>query len=72
MSILTTATRMWLTRSTKPFLFQNEYDNRLPFDDCDKLGLYVHIPSAKRSAVSAHTARPYIPENCATNIWMPF
>ena len=48
MSILTTATRMWLTRSTKPFLFQNEYDNRLPFDDCDKLGLYVHIPFCKK------------------------
>ena len=44
MSILTAVTRMWLTRSTKPFLFRNEYDSRLPFDDCDKLGLYVHIP----------------------------
>lgn len=44
MSILTTATRMWLTRSFRPFLFQNEYDNRLDFADCDSLGLYVHIP----------------------------
>ena len=48
MSILTTVTRMWLTRSTKPFLFRNEYDSRLPFDDCDKLGLYVHIPFCKK------------------------
>ena len=35
---------MWLTRSTKPFLFKNEYDQQLPFSDCDNLGLYVHIP----------------------------
>ncbi len=38
---------MWLTRSTKPFTFKNEYDNRLPFSDCDGLGLYVHIPFCK-------------------------
>lgn len=42
--MITTLTRMWLTRSTKPFLFQNEYDQRLPFADCQQLGLYVHIP----------------------------
>ena len=35
---------MWLTRSTKPFLFQNEYDRELPYGDCDSLGLYIHIP----------------------------
>lgn len=44
MSIITNLTRMWLTRSTKPFIFKNEYDQRLPFSDCDELGLYVHIP----------------------------
>ncbi len=38
---------MWLTRSTKPFIFKNEYDKRLPFSDCDELGLYVHIPFCK-------------------------
>ena len=38
---------MWLTRSTKPFLFKNEYDPVLPYHDCDKLGLYVHIPFCK-------------------------
>lgn len=44
MSIITNLTRMWLTRSTKPFIFKNEYDQQLPFSDCDNLGLYVHIP----------------------------
>ena len=44
MSILTTLTRMWLTRSAKPFIFKNEYDQHLPYSDCEHLGLYVHIP----------------------------
>lgn len=47
MSILTTLTRMWLTRSAKPFIFKNEYDQHLPFSDCEHLGLYVHIPFCK-------------------------
>lgn len=47
MSIITSLTRMWLTRSTKPFIFKNEYDQQLPFSDCDHLGLYVHIPFCK-------------------------
>ena len=42
MSIITSLTRMWLTRSTKPFIFKNEYDNVLSYQDCDNLGLYVH------------------------------
>lgn len=44
MALLTTLARMWLTRSVKPFQFRNEYDQVLPYDDCKKLGLYVHIP----------------------------
>lgn len=47
MSLITTFTRTWFTRSFKPFLFENEYDRLLPFGDCDKLGLYVHIPFCK-------------------------
>ncbi|WP_407384168.1 coproporphyrinogen-III oxidase family protein [Ruminococcus sp.] len=35
---------MWLTRSAKPFIFTNEYDQQLPYQDCENLGLYVHIP----------------------------
>ena len=44
MNVVAALTRMWLTRSVKPFMFRNEYDETLPFADCDKLGLYVHIP----------------------------
>ncbi|QSX05717.1 radical SAM protein [Sedimentibacter sp. zth1] len=47
MSILTTVTRMWLTRSVKPFLFTNEFDNQLPYMETNQLGLYVHIPFCK-------------------------
>ena len=48
MSLITNLTRMWLTRSTKPFTFKNEYDQQLPFADCQNLGLYVHIPFCKK------------------------
>ena len=48
MSIITDLTRMWLTRSTKPFTFTNEYDQVLPYQSCENLGLYVHIPFCKR------------------------
>ena len=44
MSTATKLTRMWLTRSVRPFVFTNEYDQRLPFSDCNNLGVYVHIP----------------------------
>lgn len=44
MGVITDLTRMWLTRSTKPFVFTNEFDKQLSFEDCQNLGLYVHIP----------------------------
>ncbi len=44
MSLATTATRVWLTRSLRPFLFQSEYDPALDYAGCENLGLYVHIP----------------------------
>lgn len=47
MKLATNLTRMWLTRSLKPFTFQNEYDQELPFLECRDLGLYVHIPFCK-------------------------
>ena len=47
MSFITSLTRMWLTRTTKPFTFKNEYDQILPFAECESLGLYVHIPFCK-------------------------
>ena len=48
MSVITDLTRMWLTRSTKPFTFLNEYDETLSYGDCDNLGLYVHIPFCEK------------------------
>ena len=47
MSLWTDLTRTWLTRSVRPFTFTNEYEDRLPWDDCEGLGLYVHIPFCK-------------------------
>ena len=47
MGFITSLTRAWLTRTTKPFTFKNEYDETLPFAECDNLGLYVHIPFCK-------------------------
>lgn len=44
MGIITNLTRMWLTRSVKPFVFTNEFDQNLPYGDCEGLGLYIHIP----------------------------
>ena len=47
MSIIIDLTRMWLTRSAKPFVFKNEYDQQLPYGGCQSMGLYVHIPFCK-------------------------
>ena len=44
MSVITSLTRMRLTRSARPFTFKNECDQRLPYTECENLGLYVHIP----------------------------
>jgi len=47
MSLITNLTRMWLTRSTKPFTFKNEYDEILDYEKLENLGLYIHIPFCK-------------------------
>ena len=47
MSFITSLARMWLTRTTKPFIFKNEYDQILSYQECENLGLYVHIPFCK-------------------------
>ncbi len=44
MGLITNITRSWLTRSAKPFTFRSEYNDTLPYSDCESLGLYVHIP----------------------------
>lgn len=48
MSLITTATRMWLTRSIKPFLFTNRFDKKLTYTEEKNLGLYVHIPFCRQ------------------------
>ena len=48
MGMASTLTRMWLTRSLRPFVFKNEYDQQLNFTECRNLGLYVHIPFCTR------------------------
>ncbi len=44
MSLITTLTRDYLTRSFRPFTFTNDYDERLDYESLQNLGLYVHIP----------------------------
>ena len=65
MPIAATLTRMWLTRSFKPFLFRDEYDRQLPFADCESLGLYVHIPFCKTiCSFCPYCKVPYSPALC--------
>lgn len=47
LSLLTSLTRAWLTRSPKPFVFTNQNDQLLPYAESQNLGLYVHIPFCK-------------------------
>jgi Coproporphyrinogen III oxidase and related Fe-S oxidoreductases len=35
---------MWLTRSVTPFVFTDRSDRQLFYEECENLGLYVHIP----------------------------
>ncbi len=44
MSLITSLTRIWLTRSFKTFRFTNTHDNSLPYQGAEGLGLYIHIP----------------------------
>ena len=48
MSFITNLTRTWLTRSSKPFVFKNEYDEKLEYEECENLGLYIHIPFCRK------------------------
>lgn len=47
MSLITDLTRMYLTHSTKPFVFTSDFDKVLPYDEGAELGLYIHIPFCK-------------------------
>ncbi len=65
MSFITSLTRKWLTRTPKPFTFKNEYDQILPFAECENLGLYVHIPFCKSICnFCPYCKVRYSPESC--------
>ena len=44
---LTSLLRIIMTRSFKPFVFSNDYENKLDYKELEDLGLYVHIPFCK-------------------------
>ena len=48
MSFITTASRMWLTRSFSPFTFTAGGSDFIDFTNLESLGLYVHIPFCKK------------------------
>lgn len=69
MSLITTMTRMWLTRSPKPFQFVNEYDNILSYQHTEQLGLYIHIPFCKKiCSFCPYCKEKYNQERCETYI----
>lgn len=47
MSFISSLARCMLTRSFKPFVFTNKFE-KSPNIDCDKMGLYIHIPFCKK------------------------
>lgn len=64
--MITTLTRMWLTRTWKPFIFKNEYDNELDFGACENLGLYIHIPFCKKiCSFCPYCKEVYSEEKCS-------
>ena len=65
MSFITSLTRAYLTRSFAPFEFKNEYDSVLPYDECESLGLYVHIPFCRSiCAFCPYCKERYDAERC--------
>lgn len=69
MSLITTLTRNWLTRSFKPFTFTNEYDKTLDYKDLQNLGLYIHIPFCKSiCSFCPYCKEVYSEEKCSRYI----
>ena len=65
MAILPTLTRMWLTRSLRPFRFTGEAHQHLPYDQCRSLGLYIHIPFCRSiCGFCPYCKVPYVKETC--------
>lgn len=44
MSLITSLTRIWLTRSFRPFQFTSKYDTHLSYVNAQNMGIYIHIP----------------------------
>ena len=60
--MLTTALRVILSRSFRPFVFTDTYDKRLEFENLPHLGLYVHIPFCRSlCAFCPYCKVPYDP-----------
>ena len=69
MSLITTLTRNYLTRSFKPFIFTNAYDAVLDYENLQNLGLYIHIPFCKSiCSFCPYCKELYTPEKCNTYI----
>ncbi|MBO6100185.1 MAG: radical SAM protein, partial [Spirochaetaceae bacterium] len=65
MSLITTLTRDYLTRSFKPFIFTDDYDSVLDYENLQNLGLYVHIPFCKSiCSFCPYCKELYTPEKC--------
>ncbi len=65
MSLITTLTRDYLTRSFKPFIFTDNYDSVLDYENLQNLGLYVHIPFCKSiCSFCPYCKELYTPEKC--------
>ena len=65
MSLITTLTRNYLTRSFKPFIFTNAYDAVLDYENLQNLGLYIHIPFCKSiCSFCPYCKELYTPEKC--------
>ncbi|MDE6619796.1 MAG: radical SAM protein [Lachnospiraceae bacterium] len=69
MGAITDLTRMWLTRSRKPFLFTDEFDQPLSFAECPQMGLYIHIPFCRSiCSFCPYCKVSYSEERCARYI----
>lgn len=60
MGLITDLTRMYLTHSTKPFIFTKDFDKVLPYDKGSEFGLYVHIPFCKSICIFVPIVRLYM------------
>lgn len=69
MNFISSAARCWLTRSFKPFVFTNNVRESLDVDDCDNMGLYIHVPFCKKICdFCPYCKEKYTEERCTKYI----